>query len=169
MLKSEFGKLFAVITSAYGKEINPNQAEVYYEIFKSYEYDSLKSVIEQVIRTNHYFPTVSDILEIMYPTDTGRAWQKVISVAQNGCKTWTLLTDSEIVTISEIGGMAQIQDSNDESLRYIFNKFEKVYPIIVKRRVNLETDNIRLKTLGIHPETMNYIKNTEEGRKLLGE
>lgn len=169
MEKEEFSALYRLLCSAYSRSFDSNEASVYYEFLKNYEYDNVKRIISEAINYNKYFPTISELKEIIEPSDLSTAWYKVLEVARNGGWGWENLTDLEIVTVAEIGGMASIQNSSDDGLPFLFNKFEKVFPIMKKRDVNLRLNNIRLKTLNLHHENLRFIEKSETYKKLLGE
>ena len=167
MDEKEFMKLFSELCTAYRQEFDKERGLVYFKYLCSCPMDKLKSVVEWFIRHGgKFFPTISELIDVLDPPDVGKAWQRVYEVACGGCRSWPKLSDAEIVTVSAIGGMHLIQNATDESLHFICNDFKRAYPVIVKRENRLHSDDERLKDLNMVPETYLFIKKSIELKEM---
>lgn len=54
--------------------------------------------------------------------------------------------------------MNLIQNSNEEGLKFIFNDFQKTFPVMAKRENKFGSDDERLKTLNMQAETFKFLQ-----------
>lgn len=63
MSKEQFASLMKTLGIAFNREITPELLQVYYEILKEENYETLKKAISEEIKTQKFFPSVSELLE----------------------------------------------------------------------------------------------------------
>ena len=158
MQELEFMKLFNELCIAYGKEFGRERALVYFKYLGGLDVEDFRKAVERYIDGgSEYFPTVSQLKEIINPPDVGASWENVVKVAEGGCREWKKLTDVEIAVVSAVGGMGIIQNGTEQSLRFVFNDFQKAFPVISKQENTFNSDGQRLKTLNVCPETFKFL------------
>ena len=170
MTKEEFMNLFVRLCAAYGKEFSEPQAVVYYQYLGACDRGELERAVDECVMAGEkFFPTIAELNEKMAGGDVGESWRKVVEVARGGCRGWRILTDIEVATINTIGGMADIQNANDQGLHFIFKEFVRTYPIMQRRRIKYGSDMDKLKGLNMVPETFKHIRmqETELPKRLL--
>jgi len=176
MNEENFIKIFSMLCEAYGQQYSKARAMIYFEQLRNFKESEIKRAVGKIIRSSRFMPTVSEVIGMINPVEVGQAWQRCLEVASRGCKGWENLTDVEIMALAEIGGIREIQNTDEEGLHFIFNNFSKVYPDMVKRGIKLEGDNDRrLRILNPHRETLNLllgrqptIENKDQGLVAIG-
>lgn len=167
MREEQFVSLFTELCAAFGKDFNKPQMLVYFKYLGDRRYEDFKRAVELVIISGgNYFPTIAELNEKMDPGEVGESWQKVVEIAAGGCREWRKLTDIEIATVSSIGGMADIQNATEQSLHFIFQQFQKAFPIMQRRGIKLNSDSERLKILNMVPETYYFLLKLEGLKEL---
>lgn len=63
MTKLEFLKSMKKLTSYFLKDMTEDQLTAWYEMFQDVSYVSLDKAIDNLVKTNKFFPTISEILE----------------------------------------------------------------------------------------------------------
>lgn len=163
---SEFRKEFQKLCFAFNKPFEDGQAIVWFEDLCGYKDDDIKNAMKVARKNCRYqFPTIAEVINEIPGPDVGSSWQRVLECARRGGMGWEKLTDLEIASLGEIGGLQMIQDSSDEGLTFLFNKFKTGFDILNKRKVELRPE-ARFATLGIHPESV--ISNTGRRREIGG-
>jgi hypothetical protein len=142
------------------KQFSADTLTAWYMSLKDYPEDEVVRAVREVSRDPVDFINVGTVIDRMRPPDVGKAWERVVSVASGGCRLWQKLTDLEIAAVSAIGGMQAIQNSDEEGLRFLFNDFQRQYPVMVRRHATYSSDDERLKDLNATPETYQFLKNT---------
>ena len=64
MKKEEFIKGLKYLGIVYNKEFDQQQAEVWYDFFKDYDYETFKNAIKESVKTNKFLPNISVIIEL---------------------------------------------------------------------------------------------------------
>ena len=168
MKVDEFAKQYETLCFSFNRDVNQGQMLTYYGFFKDYDINSFEKAIHLCIISNRFMPTISELIEAISPPDIGQAWERVLRVASSGCRHWVDLTDTDIATISVIGGMGQIQNATDESLHFICNDFKKNYSIMAKRNIRYLTNDQKLKDLNVDPESYKLLNRIIKPMKLEG-
>lgn len=170
MQEHEFLALFNELCVAYRQEFDQERGLVYFKYLHQFSLTQFQKAVEQLIfHGGKFLPTIAEIVEIINPPNVGRAWENVLSVASGGCRLWEKLSDTEIATVSAIGGIGLVQNSTEEGLPFLCRDFKNAYPGIIKRGVKYNSDEERLKDLNMIPETYLFIKKSREMREVEGE
>jgi len=163
MQEHEFIKLFHELCVAFRQEFNKETALVYFKYLSQFKKEDFQKVVEKYIFSGgKFFPSIAELVEEMQPPDVGQAWQRVVDVARGGCRGWRRLTDTDVATVSAIGGMHLIQMADEDKLKFAFNDFQRQYPIIFKRQIKYPSGLSKLKDLNTMPETYLFISKSEK-------
>jgi hypothetical protein len=65
MTREEFIKAMKFLSTAYDKEFNQEQVEVWYKFFVNEDYELLKVAIKNIVSKNKYMPSIAEIKEEM--------------------------------------------------------------------------------------------------------
>ena len=65
----EFTQQMKILSVSYGKDLDEETVEVWYEYFKSIEKEVFKRALKKIITTSKYMPSISEILEECEKTD----------------------------------------------------------------------------------------------------
>lgn len=68
MNKEDFVKALKFLGTAYNKEFDKDQVEVWYSFLMNYNYETLKDSIKEIIKTRKYIPTINEMIEICEKT-----------------------------------------------------------------------------------------------------
>lgn len=63
MTKEDFLKGMTILTSAYAKDFTQEQMEVWYSMLGKYTSEEFSSAIQELIKTEKYFPSIAHITE----------------------------------------------------------------------------------------------------------
>lgn len=161
MEKLRFNKLFHGLCITFSKEAGDELRDIYYEALKEYPDKDVISAINSCIKLQKFFPAISEIIQSLPKLSVGEAWQRVLKVAENGGRGWEILSDIEIRTISDMGGLRKIQDGNIDYLNLLEKEFSEIYLKIIPIRINPEC---RFRILAVSPESISHKieKQTEQ-------
>lgn len=63
MKKIEFAEQMKILTMAYSNDYSQQELELWYEYFMDIDYESFKNAIKEIIKTNKFKPSISELLE----------------------------------------------------------------------------------------------------------
>lgn len=63
MKEEQFVKILKLLGTAYNKEFDKEQTEVWYSFLKKYQYEVLLDAIKNIISKNKYMPSISEVEE----------------------------------------------------------------------------------------------------------
>ena len=63
MKKIEFVEQMKILTMAYSNNYSQQELELWYEYFIDVDYNNFKNAIKDIIKTNKYKPSISELLE----------------------------------------------------------------------------------------------------------
>lgn len=157
--KEDFFKIYATLCEAFRFEYKTERALIYYEVLKGADPGRIQVAVKRALVECVFMPSIAEIVSRL-GSSAGESWEKVFRVACRGGRGWEDLTDQEVGTIAEIGGMSQIQNASDESLHFIANRYLDAYPKLAG--ISFASPDIRLKTLGMDPESLAYLLRSRE-------
>ena len=64
MQRHEYAEMIGVLLAAYGKQIDENTVNVYFEYLKDIPTGTLKNAVNTAIRTEEFFPSVATLRRI---------------------------------------------------------------------------------------------------------
>ena len=64
MKKDEFVKALKFLGTAYNKEFDKEQTEVWYKFLMNYNYETLRESIKEIIKINKYLPSISEMIQM---------------------------------------------------------------------------------------------------------
>lgn len=73
MTKEEFVKAMTFLGNAYSKELSESELTTWYLFMKDYQYGEFLEAIKHVVKTNKYFPSISEICETISIDDVSEA------------------------------------------------------------------------------------------------
>ena len=80
MKKEEFVKAMTFLGNAYSKELSESELTTWYLFMKDYQYGEFLEAIKHIVKTNKYFPSISEICETISIDDVSEAEYKFESV-----------------------------------------------------------------------------------------
>lgn|SRR3990167_807149 len=166
MEKAKFTQALTYLFESKMKSCSEITVQTWYDLLKDFPEEKVISALISLARESDQFINVGMVIEKINPPDVGKAWEKVYSVACGGCRSWQKLSDTEIATVSAIGGIGLIQNSTEEGLPFLCRDFKNAYPAMVKRGIRYNTDEERLKDLNMIPETYLFIKKSREAKEI---
>ena len=89
MKKEDFLNTITILATAYGKELEMSQLEIWYSILKDYSIEELNEAVKKLINTCKIFPTVAHIKEEIAKAKLGdipeaeEEWRAVINAVHN--------------------------------------------------------------------------------------
>ena len=63
MKKEDFIKALKVLSIAYNKEFDQEQAEIWYSFFANTNYEEFRTAVKNLVATNKYLPSIAEIKE----------------------------------------------------------------------------------------------------------
>lgn len=146
--KERFIELMSGLSQLYDKELSQFALDIYYDIFKDYEYPQIEKAVKQVISNNKYnsIPKPAEILEFLEGTRDDKAlvaWLQVMEAVQKGGYYASIEFADLIIAhvVNELGGWQWFCCTQRDDLPFIQKRFMDLYRLFLKRGV---ANNIRL-------------------------
>lgn len=162
--KNDFGKLMCMLGEVFDKQITELLADIYYKIFKDYDYSQTESAFYKVIRSNKYatLPKPAEMLEYLEGTrddKTLAAWLQVMEAVRKGGYHASIEFADPIIPhcVNDLGGWMWFCCTEKVELPFIQKRFEDLYRLYLKRE--LQVDNVRL--IGFHEA-----QNSQKGKEI---
>ena len=74
MNKEQFIKGITYLGMAYKKEFTQQELELYYDFLKDYDYETFRLTVIEIIKSNKYMPSISEIIEMCDESNTKRKY-----------------------------------------------------------------------------------------------
>jgi hypothetical protein len=139
--KNEFLKLMMPLGEIFDKQITESILDIYYDIFKDYSINILKTAFNKVIKTYQFntLPKPADILEYLEGTPQDKAmiaWLQAKEAVQKGGYYASIEFSDPIISycITELGGCAPISE-----LPFIEKRFLELYRVLAKRDIKINS------------------------------
>ena len=84
MKPEELTKGLKVLELAYGKEFTPEESSTYYEFLGEYSYETFKTAVKNIIRSNKFMPKISDLIEACEGAKTQTKYDVIEFMKQMG-------------------------------------------------------------------------------------
>ena len=84
MTKEEFVKGLKFLSIAYNKEFDKEKAEVWYSMLEEYNYETYKNALKEIVKTNKFLPSVSEIIEYCNKTIQNKTLDIIENMKNNG-------------------------------------------------------------------------------------
>lgn len=84
MNKESFLKIMIILGSAYNKQFDEQEVNIYYDFLKDYDENILKKAIKRIIETNSYIPKISEIKEMCNCIEREYDMQTIERMKQDG-------------------------------------------------------------------------------------
>ena len=83
MNKEQFVKGITYLGMAYKKEFNQQELELYYDFLKEYDYETFRMTIKEIIKSNKFMPSISEIIEMCEGSNKKRKFEIIEIMKQN--------------------------------------------------------------------------------------
>lgn len=91
MESKEFLKAMKILSSAYNKDFDEDSLRVWYLKFKKYDYRLFAKVLDKIIETKNYMPSIAEVIKEIEMTknpklnlNANEEWEKVIELVRRG-------------------------------------------------------------------------------------
>jgi hypothetical protein len=161
--KKLFATIIATFSNLYGKNLNKETIDVYYNLLKNYSDDQIKTATENILKTHVFatFPAPAIFIKYIEKSESQEAleaWEEVHTSIRRGKGGYT---DNQ-VSNKVILGLGNLRDLESDQVAYIANRFLGLYKDIAPKH---KTENI----LKIQHETEQSRFNKKEINNLIGE
>lgn len=138
--KTKFSKCMLGLGELYDKQITEFVADMYYEVFKDYDYEQFNKAVMKCIRTHKYntLPKPADILEFLEGSAQDKsliAWLKAKEAVRKGGYIATIVFDDPIIShcLNELGGWQWFCNVQIDELPFVEKRFRDLYNTLSKK------------------------------------
>ena len=151
----------------YDKQITEFVADIYYEVFKEYDYQAISNAIKEVVKSHKYntLPKPADILEFLEGTKDDKAlvaWMQINEAIQKGGYYASVEFGDPIISnaIIELGGWQWLCSQEIKDMPFVEKRFMDMYRLLLKRGVSENKKLIGY--IEAHNNKKGFIKNIPE-------
>lgn len=154
MDRDKFVDLLSTIAELYKQELSIHLIDIYYGIFRDYDYIRFENAMMEVMKNHKYhtFPKPAEILEFLEGTMDDKClmgWMQVMDAIKKGGYYASIEFSDPIVPhcIKELGGWQWLCSQMIDEFPFIQKRFADLYKLFLKRG-----EKSNFKTIGFHEE-----------------
>ena len=140
--KTKFISIMTGLCEVYKQTPSEFIFDMYYEIFKNYDYKQLTEAVRKVLSTHKYntLPKPTDILEYLEGSASDKsliAWLKAKEAVRKGGYVATIEFDDPIIShcLQELGGWQWFCNCPIDELPFVEKRFRDLYNLLQKREI----------------------------------